>query len=63
MMRTARVLRQAAKDTCQPSYIEKFNRAAAELEHRARHLAGLSGGAETESGDDESLHAPVDVRI
>ncbi len=64
LMRMARLLRQAAKETCQPSYSEKFNRAAAELEHRARCLAGLHESAEAESDDDDDTrHAPVDTPV
>ncbi len=64
ILRMARVLREAAALTRDPIYIAKFHRAAAELEHRARELAGMEEGeALPDEENADALHAPVDVRV
>lgn len=60
----ARVLREAAALTHDQSYVTKFHRAAAELEHRARELAGLEQCDALPAEEEvDALHAPVDIHV
>ncbi len=64
LLRLAANLRRSAAEADDRSYANKFLRAAIELEMRAEFMAGHRAGEPEPDWDrEETLHAPVDLRI